>query len=1039
MAIQTTHKSSPSRLRCGPVVRSDALFLMIVLLIMLGVLAGPSAVQAWDNGGWSTIFSPLAKTDDVRSVSDGFGGILVAVHDPGEVVFKVSISRLDHTGRKLWGPDGVNLPYDLTSTGMGGPVDIVADDSGGAYCLFTEFYTGGTVVSLARLDSGGTVLWKQVVGDYGPHPVMEARIIRSDGGDLLVAWNRSVGTVDLELVATRLDADGNPIWETTVWSDGDGNLDQLYWTIDTDGFGGLVFGLDYTPFGELYQGRVQRLAGNGTLMWGATGTQVWSSMGDIVAVLPDGAGGAHVMNSLGWGSTRAQHVDVFGAETWVVGGIQLFTLNTWPTPAEPAFCSDGGGGFYAVDGVEDLYAQHVDVVGNLLWGSTGLQITTLPGWQEHPHLTPDGFGGALIVYRDHYYSDIGDQHARALSALRLDLFGNKVWETTGFWWTLAENQTGREPWRPRIVSDSSGGAMVSWEHYNDAYTYDDIYAAGLGPDGNSPPLPSLVSIDPDAGSIGDIQQVTILGDYLRDDDTYTLVGIGGPDLVVTGVSQAGARQVTGTLNLGGAGNGPYDLSLTRGGNIMAALPDAYGVGDMVGCASDEPIFAATAPVSSFGSQRKMAFGPDGLAHAAWIDIEFGRYYLKWMVTDTDLSTYVIPLVDTSDVLRDLTLTVDDAGYVYFVYVQESGGTSGLMYRREAPGGGTDLSYLPLAGQAYQPVVAVTTDGTAHVIHQMDSGGGVTELFETTVPSGGVFTPAQNLGAGANATEPDLTPDGDGLMLTFVRDFWWPGTREVCYQRFDGSVWETPVGIYVGVFVNSPSVAWDRADGLLFSWILDNTGNDPLLHTLLMTGHVPGTVRWRLGLPDVHSCSVGAMAPGMFALMSMESDGGPQISLMLRLGNGDVFYPRRRINSTDDVDHPFLAVHYGQPSLMAMWDEYTDPTASLYRYLCLDANPVVAVDVPSFSAGFTAIPNPFNPRTSFCFGQQDPGWVKLELYDVSGRRVRTLWDGFLPEGDHAVAWDGREESGRRAAAGVYFGRLLLPGGHLEQVQKVMLVK
>jgi hypothetical protein len=49
-------------------------------------------------------------------------------------------------------------------------------------------------------------------------------------------------------------------------------------------------------------------------------------------------------------------------------------------------------------------------------------------------------------------------------------------------------------------------------------------------------------------------------------------------------------------------------------------------------------------------------------------------------------------------------------------------------------------------------------------------------------------------------------------------------------------------------------------------------------------------------------------------------------------------------------------------------------------------------------------------------------IRLAMFDASGRRVRTLIDRMLAPGAHRVTWDGRDEEGRPAPAGVYFARL-----------------
>jgi hypothetical protein len=65
------------------------------------------------------------------------------------------------------------------------------------------------------------------------------------------------------------------------------------------------------------------------------------------------------------------------------------------------------------------------------------------------------------------------------------------------------------------------------------------------------------------------------------------------------------------------------------------------------------------------------------------------------------------------------------------------------------------------------------------------------------------------------------------------------------------------------------------------------------------------------------------------------------------------------------------------------------------------------------------PNPFNPSTTIRFALAAAGPATLDIYDISGRRVRRLLSGAaLPVGEHRVIWDGRDDAGRVAAAGVY---------------------
>jgi hypothetical protein len=72
------------------------------------------------------------------------------------------------------------------------------------------------------------------------------------------------------------------------------------------------------------------------------------------------------------------------------------------------------------------------------------------------------------------------------------------------------------------------------------------------------------------------------------------------------------------------------------------------------------------------------------------------------------------------------------------------------------------------------------------------------------------------------------------------------------------------------------------------------------------------------------------------------------------------------------------------------------------------------------------PNPFAAATTIQFSIGRSGRGDLSVFDVSGRVVRRLADGWLESGPHALRWDGRDDAGRRVAPGVYFYRLTSDG-------------
>ncbi len=85
----------------------------------------------------------------------------------------------------------------------------------------------------------------------------------------------------------------------------------------------------------------------------------------------------------------------------------------------------------------------------------------------------------------------------------------------------------------------------------------------------------------------------------------------------------------------------------------------------------------------------------------------------------------------------------------------------------------------------------------------------------------------------------------------------------------------------------------------------------------------------------------------------------------------------------------------------------------------------------------ASPNPFNPSTTIRFELPEAGEVRLDIYSISGRRIRNLMQGELPAGYHRIVWSGEDDRGHGVASGVYLYELVTRGQRA--VRKMMLVK
>jgi hypothetical protein len=260
--------------------------------------------------------------------------------------------------------------------------------------------------------------------------------------------------------------------------------DQRYISVCSDGAGGAIVAwedLRVDTGSDLY---MQRISAAGVPQWTANGVAICTLTGAQwqPRLISDGAGGAVVTWMDGRGGPLdiyAQRVNASGATLWTANGVVV--CNAVQDQQWPSIVSDGGTGaiitWYDGRGPTppngyDIYAQKLNSSGVPQWTANGVAVCTAAQDQTYPQIASNGSGGAIITWQD---------YRAGTAPLTYDVYAQNVLTNGSMSWTAngvavctaANNQYGQ-----RIISDAFNGAIIAWQDNRTGSTFD-VYAQRL--------------------------------------------------------------------------------------------------------------------------------------------------------------------------------------------------------------------------------------------------------------------------------------------------------------------------------------------------------------------------------------------------------------------------------------------------------------------------------------------------------------------------------------------------------------------------------
>ncbi len=774
------------------------------------------------------------------------------------------------------------------------------------------------------------------------------------------------------------------------------------------------------------------------------------------SICPDGAGGAFVA----WGEQRLatqahdvyiQHVLASGITdpAWPVDGIALTAIpgQQW----YPEVVADGAGGAIAawsdergnVDYRPDLYAQRISATGAILWAADGVPLVAEPGEQQVFHLgtvgmtyyhtlASDGGGGVIGVWRD-LRTGRGVERAQRLAGPT----GAPMWTPGGVVLAATSNDQGNAC----VVADA-GRAIFAWEDARGGGGCcggePDIYAQSLSPGGAVLWAPAGVAVCT-APQVQDLPIAAAdgLGGAIIGwtDARATPTPFGPGDIYAQRLDAGGTPLWTpGGVALCTAPVNQYALDIVpdaKNGAIVTWIDDRNSAGyslyaqhvDAAGTtlwATDGQVVTSNVLDPTAGGPRAVPDGAGGAVFAwedwrtsgtNYTDIYAQQVGISGLVGVRGPSRYCLP-----DVCGHAYVDFGDAPEGIPAYASGAFGHFPTCLAQTAAGT-QEIACGAAPGTAPGPTGYVRHDGTS--------------------PNAVGF----GLGCGpANAQGLAVDNDLDGTVnATASPPFVIPSETSACspavalyeYERGGGGLWfgadEIPGDADAGLATpdTMPACrlaalkfkAWSCGQGtltvylnVLVDWSQDGDWNDVVA---CGTAAGPSCVpEWAVKNQAIQ------LVPGCNATMSQYFTAGP---------NAGPSWMRVTLTSSAVSDEFPWAGSANVPGGSFQGGETEDYPVTVVA-------PTLAVDDagrPGALAFAAITPNPMRETAELRFTLAQAGDVALVLFDLAGRRVRSLAAGRFEAGSHEARWDGRDDAGAVAPSGFYFARLATEGRTLSR--------
>lgn len=970
-----------------------------LLAVMLCVTPVPAQWSSDPNIN-NAICTATGGQDAPQIVTDGRGGFIVAWEDHRGSDWDIYAQRVDALGNPSWTANGVAI---CTATGDQTVPDLVSDGLGGAIIIWYDRRGSRGDIFAQHIDASGNRVWpgsgvaiSAATGDKG-----NPTIVSDDSGGAIIAWQDSRAGSS-HIYAQRVTGSGAARWTTNGVGICTATGDQARPMIVTDGSGGAI--ITWSDRRDVnWNVYAQRVNASGLVQWTTDGVAICTMpiVQESPSIVYDGSGGAIITwedwsNGDGNIDIYAQSVNASGNVRWW-GGIAVCTAAH--DQAMPRIVSDGSGGAIISwmdrrNGSDwDIYAERVNASGLVQWTTDGIAICTATGDQNYPSIVSDGSGGAIITWEDLRAPNYNHIYAQCINA-----FGVVQWTADG-----AAICTARiAQFAPVLTSDGSGGAVISWADTRN--NPEDIYAQKVDRFGYLGDVaPRIVNVKDVVNDQGGKVTVSWNPSYF---DVYPNTTIKSY-YVFRGVSQA-----MGMKSVRSAGDFLKELAKGRNPkNVLLKTPRPSQGAEAYYWEYVDSVRALRLPGYSYKMPTASDSGPQGTAMCyAMVMARTGNELLYWFsIPDSGYSVDNLSPSAVASIAAEArpgpsvnvhwSKDVSDPD-VGTYEVHRSAAYGFIPDPSTKIGQTTDTTFVDVSPDVgaicYYRVVTVDIHGNRSAAsRQATAPMMVTNRFSVSTRWNLVSVPLTTADYRKSALYPTAISSAFGYDGGYVEEA--VLANGVGYWLKFNSAQDVPMTGYLRL-LDSIAVqqGWNMIGSISVPVAVTNIGSSPGgIITSQFFGYSSG---YR---------AADLIEPGKGYWVKVRQGG------RLILASAGEVVPAARITMVSDGENPPAPPDGDASSL----------TSGLPDQFALDQN----------------CPNPFNPTTNIGFRTADFGFVTLQIIDPLGQVVATLLNGWQNPGEHIIRFDGSYLS-----SGVYFYRLDAtsasdPAKHFSRTRKMLLVR